>query len=393
MYSLDEVRTFVEEEDVQFIRLAFCDTSGTQKNISIMPAELPRAFTYGVSFDGSAISGFGRRVKSDLFLHPDSATLAILPWRPSHGRVARMFCDIRTPDGAPFAFDCRQMLKRAIADAAERGVSCRFGEEFEFYLFNTDERGAPTLEPFDEAGYMDIAPEDRGENVRREICMALREMNIQPESSHHEEGPGQNEIDYRYSDALTAADNAVTFKSVVRTIARRSGLHADFSPKPVPGKSGSGMHINFSVHGGSANAFLAGVLMHAREMTAVLNPTADSYRRLGEHKAPRFVSWSHENRSQLVRIPAADGEFRRMELRSPDPGANPYLAHLLILRAGMDGIARGLTLPPETDCNLFDAPAEVTAGLERLPETLDEARAIAKNSAFMRAAMPGFWAE
>ena len=283
MYSYDEVMTFVEEEDVKFIRLAFCDIHGRQKNISIMPSELKRAFTYGVSFDASAVAGFGDVVKSDLFLHPDPSTLSVLPWRPSNGRVVRMFCDIKYPDGRRFEKDGRYILMQAVEKAKQAGISCFFGAEFEFYLFNLDDNGEPTDTPFDKAGYMDIAPDDKGENVRREICFNLLEMGISPESSHHEEGPGQNEIDFRYSTPLNAADNAVTFKSVVQTIARRNGLFTDFSPKPLMHESGNGLHINVSVKAESGEdvteSFMAGVLEHTVEMTAFFNPVAASYKR------------------------------------------------------------------------------------------------------------------
>ena len=229
MYRYDEVMTYCQEEDVKFIRLAFCDLAGNQKNIAIMPTELGRAFEYGISFDASAIQGFGDETKSDLFLFPDPSTLSVLPWRPTQGRVVRMFCEIQNPDGTPFQRDSRFLLKKAIARAKKMDVACYFGAEFEFYLFQTDENGFPTKAPFDHAGYMDIAPEDRGENVRRDICLTLSDMGIRPEGSHHEEGPGQNEIDFRYSDALSAADNAVTFKSVAQNIAMQNGLYACFS--------------------------------------------------------------------------------------------------------------------------------------------------------------------
>lgn len=241
-YSKQEVMQYVEEEDVKFIRLAFCDVFGKQKNVSIMPEELPRAFEYGIAFDASAIAGFGDESRSDLLLHPDAETLMILPWRPEHGRVVRMFCSISYPDGKPFACDTRTLLKQAAAQAAAEGYAFAFGAEQEFYLFKLDEDGEPTQEPYDKAGYMDIAPEDKGENIRREICLTLEQMGIRPESSHHEEGPGQNEIDFRYSDPLTAADNVITFQTIVRTVAHRNGLFADFSPKPLKEKPGNGFH-------------------------------------------------------------------------------------------------------------------------------------------------------
>lgn len=392
LYSAEDVFEYVQQEDVKFIRLAFCDVIGRQKNISIMPEELERAFSNGISFDASAIAGFGGPVGSDLFLHPIPSTLNVLPWRPSRGKVVKMFCNIRHPDGTPFAMDSRRILSQAIQAAADMGCQVRFGAEFEFYLFKTDENGGPTDQPFDNAGYMDVAPEDKGENIRREICLNLIDMGIQPESSHHEEGPGQNEIDFRYSDAMSAADNAMHFKTVVKTAALRNGLYADFSPKPIYGEAGNGMHINMSVKSNDGrdytDPFLAGVLSHVREITAFLNPTENSYRRLGEHKAPRFITWSPENRSQLVRIPAAKGEYQRIELRSPDPMANPYLAYALLIHAGLDGIRRNLSAPQPVNENLYTADASLTSRLEQLPSTLEEAKQIARGSAFVAAILP-----
>ena len=286
--SKNEVLQYVAEEDVKFIRLAFCDVFGRQKNISVLAEELPHAFQYGVAFDASAIAGFGDESRSDLILHPDPDTLTPLPWRPEHGRVVRMFCSITYPDGTPFECDTRSILKKAVADAAKEGYSFEFGAEQEFYLFEQDEKGQPTNRPYDKAGYMDIAPEDRGENIRREICLTLEQMGIRPESSHHEEGPGQNEIDFRYSDALTAADQALTFQTVVRTVAARNGLYADFSPKPIPEMPGNGFHINMSVHSDADEVFegmIAGVLSRVEDMTAFLNPTEDSYKRLASQGA------------------------------------------------------------------------------------------------------------
>lgn len=388
IYTVREVYDFVRQEDVKFIRLAFCDVNGKQKNISIMPDELPRAFSDGISFDASAIKGFGDEVGSDLLLFPVPSTLNILPWRSSHGNVIRMFCSMKYPDGTQFEKDSRMILQRAVDAAAAKGVSVQFGAEFEFYLFNTDEKGMPTDEPFDRAGYMDVAPEDRGENARREICLTLLEMGIKPESSHHEEGPGQNEIDFRYSDAMTAADNAMNFMTVVKAAAQRNGIYADFSPKPLPGESGNGLHINMSVKTADGedhtNAFMAGILAHIKEMTAFLNPTEDSYKRLGEKKAPKYITWSPENRSQLIRIPAAKGEYRRIELRSPDPTANPYIAYALLIMAGLDGIERELNAPEAVNINLYKADSSVTEPLDRLPASLDEAIAVAEGSDFIR---------
>ena len=391
-YTKDEIRQFVAEEDVKFLRLAFCDIFGDQKNISILPDELDRAFTYGIAFDASAVPGFGDEVHSDLFLHPDGSTLCMLPWRPDHGRVARMFCRVLRPDGAPSDADCRTLLRQAVAEAEKQGIAFSFGTEMEFYLFRRDDQGEPTRIPYDNAGYMDVAPEDKGENVRREICLTLEQMGIRPECSHHEQGPGQNEIDFRYSDPLTAADNAVTFKSVVSSVAVRNGLASDFSPKPLPDQPGNGMHINISARSRDGRdvmpQIIAGILEHIREMTVFLNTREDSYHRFGSSKAPRYISWSSENRSQLIRIPAAQGEYRRAELRSPDPLCNPYLAFALLIYAGLDGLARRLTLPQAADVNFYTAPAEVKARFRTLPETLEDAKAAAAASPFIAAHLP-----
>lgn len=388
IYTAQEVFDFVKEEDVKFIRLAFCDTLGRQKNISILPSELRRAFEDGISFDASAICGFGGAEKSDLLLFPDPSTLNILPWRPSHGKVVRMFCDIRHPDGTPFSRDTRAILRRAVADAKAAGITVQFGAEIEFYLFKTDENGDPTKIPFDHATYMDVAPEDKGENVRREICLTLLDMGIQPESSHHEEGPGQNEIDFRYSDAMRAADDAMNFITVVKATARQNGLYADFSPKPLENESGNGLHINMSVKCADGTdrtpAFMAGILAHIRDLTAFLNPSEASYSRFGKCKAPKFVTWSHENRSQLIRIPAAKGEYRRIELRSPDPSANPYLAYALLIWAGLDGIAKDMCPAPAVNLNLLTALESETREFDTLPGSLAEAVALANGSALVR---------
>ena len=391
-YSKEEVIQFVAEEDVKFIRMAFCDIYGKQKNISIMPGELERAFEYGIAIDASAIDGFGGEVHSDLFLHPDTSTLCVLPWRPEHGKVVRMFCTVTYPDGTPFEADTRALLRKASEDAEKEGISFAFGSEMEFYLFKCDENGEPTNIPYDNAGYMDVAPEDKGENVRREICLTLERMGINPESSHHEEGPGQNEIDFCYSHAITAADDALTFRSVVLAVAARNGLCADFSPKPIENKAGNGMHINFSAKRADGADIMphviAGILAHIREITAFLNITESSYKRFGSNKAPKYISWSGENRSQLIRIPAAQGEYLRAELRSPDLMCNPYLAFTLLIRAGLDGVKNNMVLPVAADINLYTASEEVTAHYEKLPETLEEAKAAAKASAFVAENLP-----
>lgn len=391
-YSKQEVLQYIQEEDVKFIRLTFCDVFGKQKNISIMPQELSRAFEYGIAIDGSAIIGFGDETHSDLLLHPDAETIMTLPWRPEHGRVVRMFCSISYPDGKPYECDSRSLLIQAVKHAEEAGFHFAFGAEQEFYLFNLDEKDNPTKEPYDNAGYMDIAPEDKGENIRREICLTLEQMGIRPESSHHEEGPGQNEIDFRYSEPITAADNAMTFQTIVRTVAHRNGLFADFSPKPLENGPGNGFHINMSVKASddsdNLHYMIAGILDKIEDITVFLNPTEQSYQRFGNHKAPKYISWSSENRSQLIRIPAAVGEYRRAELRSPDSMANPYLAFTLMIYAGLYGIENKLELPMVADINLFKAGEETLKKYKKLPQDLKSACKIAKNSDFIKKHIP-----
>ena len=391
-YTKDEIIQYVSEEDVKFIRLAFCDVYGVQKNIAIMPKELPRAFEYGIAIDASAIRGFGDVVNSDLLLHPDPDTLAELAWRPETGKVVRMYADITYPDGTPFECDTRTLLKQAIKTAELQGYTFAFGEEQEFYLFKLDDIDNRTYEPYDNAGYMDIAPDDRGENIRREICLTLEKMGIHPERSHHEEGPGQNEIDFRYSDPLTAADNALTFQMVVKTIARRNGLYADFSPKPLKDAPGNGCHINVSVKPSdnfvNLKYMIAGILDKIQEMTLFFNPKDESYSRFGGNKAPRYISWSAENRSQLIRIPAAQGEYCRAELRSPDNLANPYLSFALLIHAGLYGINNRLALPDPVNENLQNADSETIRNLRKLPETLKEAASLANSSSFVKSLLP-----
>lgn len=391
-YTKEEIMQFVMEEDVKFIRLAFCDVFGKQKNISLMPDELSRAFDFGIAIDASAVEGFGGDIYSDLLLHPDPDTLSILPWRPEHGKVVRMFCTVTYPDGRLFENDTRSILIRAVEDAKKEGYEFFFGAEMEFYLFKLDENGEPTDIPYDKAGYMDVAIADKGENVRREICLTLEQMGIHPESSHHEEGPGQNEIDFRYSDALSAADNTIAFANVVSAIAARNGLYASFSPKPLKDKPGNGLHINISVKSKDGadrkTSMIAGVLEHISEMTAFLNPTEKSYERLGSDKAPKFVSWSSENRSQLVRIPAAYGEYKRAELRSPDPSANPYLAFALLIYAGLDGIKNNTELPRPANINFYKADEKTLSEYKRLPKTRGEAIEIAGSSKFIADHLP-----
>ncbi|PKM72920.1 MAG: type I glutamate--ammonia ligase [Firmicutes bacterium HGW-Firmicutes-16] len=388
LYSIDEVLDYVKEEDVKFVRLAFCDVFGTPKNVSILASELENAFRNGISVDAAAIAGFSEESHSDIYLFPDLMTLSLLPWRPSHGKVVRIFCDIKLTNGDDFELYPRVLLKKAVAEAAKKGLSCYFGSEYEFYLFKNDENGLPTSVPMDSAGYMDIAPDDLGENVRREICLTLEEMGMSPESSHHEEGPGQNEIDFRYSDPVSAADNSITFKTVVRTVASRNGLTALFDPKPIANASGCGMHINVSpsmAKGGEYfDSFMAGILEHVSDMTLFLNPTAQSYLRLGSHKAPQYISWSPHNLSQLIRV----RKERRIELRSPDAHANPYLAYALLIYAGLDGIERSLTPPPSADFNFFTASEEKLLGYKKLPDSFAKAASAAKSSEFIKKHLP-----
>jgi glutamine synthetase len=393
-----EILEFVQENDIKFIKLNFCDILGFQKNISIMADELQSAFENGISFDAYAIPGFRAVTRSDLILFPDPATLAVLPWRPGPGRVARFYCNIKNPDGSAFLHDGRTLLKRAVEHAGELGYSCKIGAECEFYLFKTDAHGDPSSVPFDSGGYLDIAPLDRGEDIRREICLTLEEMGIKPEASHHEQGPGQSEIDFKFSDAVNSADNLQTFKAVVKSVAARNGLFASFMPKPLTDAAGSGLHINLSLaqneknifknagegHSNVAESFIAGILAKTPEITLFLNPLANSYERFGKFEAPRYVSWSHQNRSQLVRIPAATGDKVRMELRSPDPSINPYLSFALIIAAGLDGIENNAALPPAVDADLFTADSSVTETLAILPNSLKNAIALTEKSDFIK---------
>lgn len=401
-YTIDEVLQFVNDNDVKFVRLSFCDIFGTIKNISILSEELPRAFKSGISFDASSIRGFLNIEESDLFLYPDPSTLAILPWRPQQGRVVRFYCDIKYPDKTPFEGDGRAILLKAVNKAHEMGYKIEIGSECEFYLFEEDEKGYPTKIPQDNAGYFDVAPLDKGENVRRDISLTLEQMGILPECSHHEQGPGQNEIDFKYSDAMTAADNLVTFKSVVKTIAHLNGLYASFMPKPLKDCSGSGLHINISLLkdnknifdnirnnvSGEAESFIAGILNRIKEITVFLNPLTNSYSRLGSHSAPKYVTWSYENRSQLVRIPAAEGIYSRMELRSSDPSCNPYYAFALLIYAGLEGIENNIRLMEPSNMNLYKASEDILKNYDTIPNTLEEALKIAGQSEFVAKCLP-----
>jgi glutamine synthetase len=399
--TANEILQFVKENDVKFIRLNFCDIFGLQKNISIMADELQCAFESGVSFDAHAIHGFRDVTKSDLLLFPDPNTLSILPWRPGPGRVIRFYCDIKNPEGSMFVHNSRFILKQTVERAERMGYACKIGTECEFYLFKTDEDGRPTGVTLDSGGYLDIAPLDRGEDIRREICLTLEEMGIKPETSYHEQGPGQNEIDFRFNGAVESADNFQSFKSAVKAIASRNGLFASFMPKPILNAPGSGMHISLSLshnrqeivkkadEGRSiiAESFIAGLLARMPEITLFLNPIANSYERFGKFEAPQYVSWSHQNCSQLIRLPAMTDENAGMKLRSPDPSSNPYLAFSLIIAAGLDGMENNMILPPAVDTDLYTADQSVTKKLARLPDSLNTAIAVAENSAFVKSVL------
>lgn len=397
MPQLTKLMETIEDHDVKFIRLVFCDIFGIPKNIAIMTDRLPQAVEKGISFDASAISGFSNVEESDLFLFPDLSTFALLPWRPSEGCVARLFCCIRYPDGRPFEGDGRYLLQAAQEKAQADGYGFLVGPECEFYLFETDEKGAPTLTPFDKAGYLDVAPMDKGENVRRDICLTLEEMGVHPERSHHEHGPGQNEIDIRCASPMRAVDDFVTLHTAVKAVSEQNGLFASFLPKPLPEESGNGLHINLSLLKNGENlfakfdtdvharAFLAGILRRIVEITVFANPLPGSYLRFGKCEAPCVVNWSKQNRSTLVRVPAATGSDARMELRSPDPSCNLYLLTALLLHAGMEGVAEGLTLGEAFDGNVY---VNDVAGFEALPDSLQSAVQLAKNSAFLKRVLP-----
>ena len=391
-YSKEDIIRLVEEEDIQFIRMQFTDIFGQMKNVAITASQIERAVNNQIMMDGSSIEGFVRIEESDQYLWPDLDTFTVLPWRPQYGKVARLICDVHNPDGTPFVGDPRGVLKRVLARAEAMGLEFNAGPECEFFLFQTDENGDPTIRTSDRAGYFDLGPLDHGEGTRREICLALEEMGFEIEASHHEVAAGQHEIDFKYAPALTAADNIMTLKLAVKTLAQQNGLHATFMPKPVAGTAGSGMHVNMSLFRDGKNAFydehgdkqlstlayqfLAGLMEHASGFVALTNPLVNSYKRfVPGFEAPCFIAWSAGNRSALIRVPTPRGQETRLELRCPDPSCNPYLALAACLAAGLDGIERGLTPPPETTENLFAlSQAEKDArGIRRLPSTLEEA--------------------
>ena len=392
-YSKEDIIRKVKEEDIEFIRLQFTDIFGQLKNVAITASQIEKAVNNQIMFDGSSIEGFVRIDESDQYLYPDIDSFVVFPWRPQHGKVARLICDVYNPDGTPFAGDPRGVLKKVLKKAADMGYDAfNVGPEAEFFLFQTDEEGKPTTKTNDEAGYFDLGPLDHGEGTRREICMSLEAMGYEIEASHHEVAVGQHEIDFKYADALKAADNIMTFKLAVKTLAQKNGLHATFMPKPIFGINGSGMHTNMSLFKNGKNAFydpngekglskeaysfIAGVLAHVKGFAAITNPLVNSYKRLVPgYEAPCYLAWSASNRSALIRIPAARGQSTRVELRSPDPCCNPYLALAVCLAAGLDGIEKGMTPPKEITENIFAMDAETRSahGIDSLPGSLEEA--------------------
>lgn len=405
-YTKEDILKLVEENGVRFIRLQFTDIFGALKNVAITEKQLEKALDNQMMFDGSSIDGFVRIEESDMYLRPNLDTFVIFPWRPQQGKVARLICDIYRPDGTPFEGDPRYALRRAIDDAAELGFEMNVGPECEFFLFETDENGQATTITQDKAGYFDLAPTDKGENARRDMTLALEEMEFEIEASHHEVAEGQNEIDFKYGPALETADKIMTFKLVVKAIAQRHGLHASFMPKPIFGINGSGMHVNISLFKDGKNAFadpsdknglskeayqfIAGLLKNIKGLSAVTNPLVNSYKRLVPgYEAPVYLAWSCSNRTALIRVPASRGAGTRVELRCPDPSANPYLVLAVLLQAGLDGIKNNLEVEPETVANIFamsDKERE-DAGIDNLPNNLYEAVNFMKESELAKAAL------
>lgn len=392
-YTKEDIIRLAKEENVRYIRLQFTDLLGIIKNVEVPVSQLDKVLNNKMMFDGSSIEGFVRIEESDMYLYPDLNTWLVFPWETENGKVARLICDIYMPDGTPFAGDPRGILKKVLAEAKEMGFSTmNVGPEPEFFLFKLDENGNPTMEVNDKGGYFDLAPVDLGENCRREIVLTLESMGFEIEASHHEVAIGQHEIDFKYADAVTAADNIMTFKLVVKTVARKYGLHATFMPKPIQGINGSGMHCHMSLFKENENAFfdekdelglsstarqfMAGILSHARGFAAITNPTVNSYKRLVPgYEAPCYVAWSAKNRSPLIRIPASRGLSTRIEVRNPDPSSNPYLALAVMLKAGLDGIKKNMQVQDPVNRNIYvmnDAERE-KAGIPSLPSSLKEA--------------------
>ncbi len=379
-YTESEIMEYIEEEDAKFIRLVFRDAYGVQKNISVMPSEVHKAFSEGIPINAKAIQGFEDYECASLYLKPDASTMAVLPWRPDSGRVVRMICNLFTADGKPYEADSRNILIKAIETAKEKGIEFKFGSEMEFYLFKLNDEGQPTAEPHDNAGYLDIAPLDRGENIRREICLTIEEMGFTPERSHHESGPGQNEIDFHYGKPLKAADQLTTFKMVVSTIADRYGLYADFSPVPIPDKPGNGYHVNIYAQdkdGNDVSTYIAaGIIDKIKDITLFLNPTEYSYRRFDAHKMLNQVNSSQSGGSEWITVD--DGtKANRVELRSPDALCNPYIAYTFLIYAGLYGIENKLSVPDTVDLSG-----------DFLPKTREEAAEYVKESEFVKSILP-----
>lgn len=402
-YTKQDIINLVAEEDVEFIRLQFTDIFGTLKNVAITKSQLEKALDNHCMFDGSSIEGFVRIEESDMYLYPDPDTFAIFPWRPQQGKVARIICDVCRPEGVPFEGDSRHILKKVIREAEEMGYTFDVGPECEFFLFHTDDQGQPTTITEERAGYFDLGPVDLGENARRDMVLTLEDMGYEVEASHHEDAPAQHEIDLSYDEALRTADGIQTFKLAVRTIAKRHGMFASFMPKPKSGINGSGMHINMSLSRDGKNIFydekdpkglseeaywfIGGIMKHMRGMTAITNPLINSYKRLVPgYEAPIYIAWSEINRSPLIRIPASTGEHKRIELRCPDPAANPYLTLAVCLAAGLDGIRNKLEPPASVDANVFDLSVEEKneRGIASLPATLAEALDELEKDAYIR---------
>jgi len=389
----EDVLKLAADQNIQFILLQFTDILGIVKSVAIPVEQLPSALDGKIMFDGSSVHGFVRIEESDMVLKPDPSTYVAFPWLTSdREHTARLICDIYTPNDEPFPGCPRLALKRVLKEAGEMGYTMKAGPEAEFFLFPLDENGRPVLKTHDQGSYFDLSPVDKGEEARRDMVIALQDIGFEIEASHHEVAPGQHEIDFRYADALTTADNVVTFKLVVRTVASRHKLHATFMPKPVYGINGSGMHVHQSLFKGDVNVFydengqyqlsdicmgyLGGLLHHARGFTAITNPLINSYKRLVPgYEAPVYIAWSERNRSPLVRVPAQRGTETRLELRSPDPSCNPYLALAVILKAGLDGIKKGITPPPPVNHNIYemDISERKKYGIGKLPASSEEA--------------------
>ena len=402
-YTRERILQLIEEEDVEFIRLQFTDMFGTFKNVAITASQMKKALNNQCMFDGSSIESYIKIEESDMYLYPDLDTFVILPWRPQHGKVARLICDIYRPDGTDFEGSPRYILKKVLEEAKQLGYDFQVGTECEFFLFQMAEDGTPTTNTTERAGYFDLGPLDQGENARRDMVLTLEDMGFEIESSHHESAPAQHEIDLKYESALKAADQIMTFKFAVRTIAKRHGVHATFMPKPKYGVNGSGMHVNMSLMKDGKNCFfdasdplglskeayyfIGGILKHMKGMTVITNPIVNSYKRLVPgFEAPVYIAWSSKNRSPLIRIPAVRGEEIRVELRSPDPSANPYLVFAVCLRAGLQGIKQKIEPPYSIDKNIFEMTKEERKEkqIEALPANLKEAILQFENDDFIK---------